>query len=365
MIDTQAIAQRIRDGRRHRRRVTQEAFALELGINQSAVSDLENGKKGSGIYDLNRLKLLAQGLNMDLRYLVFGMGDDGLPRFTALNRFEAISTRRITKAHREHLERLSGEIDWKKRLISAMEFSTYRMYVLENESETSFQERLCVVIFDDRIVATAKAKAFRVEALNEVRRLFEDESVYELIERRMNPFESLLTTADVETIERYTLEAEERHEALSVVDDEEVVVIEALFVEAKLREHGLSRLMINGLADSEMTSVWLSLKPVTELIETIEGVPRHSPANLGQMTLNASIAERLGLTIESMREPVEVNSKEETAVLPCHAWAYRLSPALKAITNEDELVQELALTQARLAHCTAKLLAKQTKDKKQ
>ena len=365
MIDTQAIAQRIRDGRRHRRRVTQEAFALELGINQSAVSDLENGKKGSGIYDLNRLKLLAQGLNMDLRYLVFGMGDDGLPRFTALNRFEAISTRRITKAHREHLERLSGEIDWKKRLISAMEFSTYRMYVLENESETSFQERLCVVIFDDRIVATAKAKAFRVEALNEVRQLFEDESVYELIERRMNPFESLLTTADVETIERYTLEAEERHEALSVVDDEEVVVIEALFVEAKLREHGLSRLMINGLADSEMTSVWLSLKPVTELIETIEGVPRHSPANLGQMTLNASIAERLGLTIESMREPVEVNSKEETAVLPCHAWAYRLSPALKAITNEDELVQELALTQARLAHCTAKLLAKQTKDKKQ
>lgn len=365
MIDTQAIAQRIRDGRRHRRRVTQEAFGLELGINQSAVSDLENGKKGSGIYDLNRLKLLAQGLNMDLRYLVFGMGDDGLPRFTALNRFEAISTRRITKAHREHLERLSGEIDWKKRLISAMEFSTYRMYVLENESETSFQERLCVVIFDDRIVATAKAKAFRVEALNEVRRLFEDESVYELIERRMNPFESLLTTADVETIERYTLEAEERHEALSVVDDEEVVVIEALFVEAKLREHGLSRLMINGLADSEMTSVWLSLKPVTELIETIEGVPRHSPANLGQMTLNASIAERLGLTIESMREPVEVNSKEETAVLPCHAWAYRLSPALEAITNEDELVQELALTQARLAHCTAKLLAKQTKDKKQ
>ena len=365
MIDTQAIAQRIRDGRRHRRRVTQEAFALELGINQSAVSDLENGKKGSGIYDLNRLKLLAQGLNMDLRYLVFGMGDDGLPRFTALNRFEAISTRRITKAHREHLERLSGEIDWKKRLISAMEFSTYRMYVLENESETSFQERLCVVIFDDRIDATAKAKAFRVEALNEVRRLFEDESVYELIERRMNPFESLLTTADVETIERYTLEAEERHEALSVVDDEEVVVIEALFVEAKLREHGLSRLMINGLADSEMTSVWLSLKPMTELIETIEGVPRHSPANLGQMTLNASIAERLGLTIESMREPVEVNSKEETAVLPCHAWAYRLSPALKAITNEDELVQELALTQARLAHCTAKLLVKQTKDKKQ
>ena len=365
MIDTQAIAQRIRDGRRHRRRVTQEAFALELGINQSAVSDLENGKKGSGIYDLNRLKLLAQGLNMDLRYLVFGMGDDGLPRFTALNRFEAISTRRITKAHREHLERLSGEIDWKKRLISAMEFSTYRMYVLENESETSFQERLCVVIFDDQIVATAKTKAFRVEALNEVRRLFEDESVYELIERRMNPFESLLTTADVETIERYTLEAEERHEALSVVDDEEVVVIEALFVEAKLREHGLSRLMINGLADSEMTSVWLSLKPMTELIETIEGVPRHSPANLGQMTLNASIAERLGLTIESMREPVEVNSKEETAVLPCHAWAYRLSPALKAITNEDELVQELALTQARLAHCTAKLLVKQTKDKKQ
>ena len=365
MIDTQAIAQRIRDGRRHRRRVTQEAFALELGINQSAVSDLENGKKGSGIYDLNRLKLLAQGLNMDLRYLVFGMGDDGLPRFTALNRFEAISTRRITKAHREHLERLSGEIDWKKRLISAMEFSTCRMYVLENESETSFQERLCVVIFDDRIVATAKAKAFRVEALNEVRQLFEDESVYELIERRMNPFESLLTTADVETIERYTLEAEERHEALSVVDDEEVVVIDGLFVEEKLREHGLSRLMINVLADSEMTSVWLSLKPVTELIETIEGVPRHSPANLGQMTLNASIAERLGLTIESMREPVEVNSKEETAVLPCHAWAYRLSPALKAITNEDELVQELALTQARLAHCTAKLLAKQTKDKKQ
>ena len=365
MIDTQAIAQRIRDGRRHRRRVTQEAFALELGINQSAVSDLENGKKGSGIYDLNRLKLLAQGLNMDLRYLVFGMGDDGLTRFTALDRFEAISTRRITKAHREHLERLSGEIDWKKRLISAMEFSTYRMYVLENESETSFQERLCVVIFDDRIVATAKAKAFRVEALNEVRRLFKDESVYELIERRMNPFESLLTTADVETIERYTLEAEERHEALSVVDDEEVVVIEALFVEAKLREHGLSRLMINGLADSEMTSVWLSLKPVTELIETIEGVPRHSPANLGQMTLNASIAERLGLTIESMREPVEINAKEETAVLPCHAWAYRLSPALAAISDDDELVQEFALTQARLAHCTAKLLAKQTKEKKQ
>ncbi len=361
MFDTKAIAKRLRDGRRHKRRVTQEAFAAELGIRQSAVSDLENGKKGSGIQDLHRLNQLAMSLEMELPYLVFGLGDDGLPRFQRFDELEMIAIRRITKAHREHLQRFCDEVHWKERLTSAMAFETYRFYRLAIQ-EGTIEKRLGLVIHDDRIVATMKARALKLNDFVDSHVPEKPEGVDWLIRKRLNPFEVLAENSMALDEETYRLERDLREEELSMLDDEEILIVEAMYVDETVREHGLARMMLEAIAENDTASLWLSLLPQETLATTIEAVEPTIPATLGQMSLNASIAERLGFWIDEWREAVPVIDQAQNARLPCHTWAYRLSSRLAAITADDELAQELALTQMRLARCTAKLLEKNTKE---
>ncbi|MBO7173443.1 MAG: helix-turn-helix transcriptional regulator, partial [Burkholderiaceae bacterium] len=182
MFDTEAIAKRIRAARVHGRRLTQEDFAVEMGIQQSAVSDLERAKKGSGISDLNRLKRLAQTLEVELPYLVFGIGDDGLPTFTEDSTLEAIGLRRIRKTHRTLIVEAIGHENWKDSIVTAYEYLTDRLYVLKSVDEEGCPKRLALLIHEDRIVGTALARKVSIKELKDTS---ESET---MIGRVLNPY---------------------------------------------------------------------------------------------------------------------------------------------------------------------------------
>ena len=347
MIDTKAIAKRIRDGRKHRLRLTQEDLGIELGIKQSAVSDLENAKKGSGINDLHRLMLLARTLEMDLPYLVFGIGDDGLPHFGEEATLAPVHFRRLTKAHRKLLLAVSQSDNLKATLMGAYEYATYRAYVLVGNEEPT--NRLAVLIHDNAIVATARGKTI---PLNQA--LASDPTENQPYARILNPYAVMAESDSKETAARFDLEAIERMEELRSMTNEKLLIIDYLYVEESLREHGLARFLIEALRNpAETTSVWLSLKPI-ERLDPNE-TAHESVIEPGQIMLNASIAERLGFTVDEMREAVTVKSREECGRLYYPLWAYRLSKTLSELVRDDEFVQEMALAQTRLRICEAKL----------
>lgn len=51
-------------------------MAEDLQMYQPDLSALENNKPGCGIWDLAKLEMIAGYLNIPLRYLLFGEGED-------------------------------------------------------------------------------------------------------------------------------------------------------------------------------------------------------------------------------------------------------------------------------------------------
>lgn len=76
MIDYDIIAARIREARKNNKKVSQKKMAEDLQMYQPDLSALENNKLGCGIRDLAKLEMIAGYLNIPLRYLLFGEGED-------------------------------------------------------------------------------------------------------------------------------------------------------------------------------------------------------------------------------------------------------------------------------------------------
>lgn len=76
MIDYDIIAARIREARKNNKKVSQKKMAEDLQMYQPDLSALENNKPGCGIRDLAKLEMIARYLNIPLRYLLFGEGED-------------------------------------------------------------------------------------------------------------------------------------------------------------------------------------------------------------------------------------------------------------------------------------------------
>ena len=76
MIDYDIIAARSREARKNNKKVSQKKMAEDLQMYQPDLSALENNKPGCGIRDLAKLEMIAGYLNIPLRYLLFGEGED-------------------------------------------------------------------------------------------------------------------------------------------------------------------------------------------------------------------------------------------------------------------------------------------------
>ena len=76
MIDYDIIVARIREARKNKKKISQKKMAENLQMYQPDLSALENNKPGCGIRDLAKLEMISGYLNVPLRYLLFGEGED-------------------------------------------------------------------------------------------------------------------------------------------------------------------------------------------------------------------------------------------------------------------------------------------------
>ena len=326
-------------------------------MRQSAISDLENGKKGSGIYDLYRLQQLADRVGVKLQYLVFGEGDSTTPSYAGQSEsLELIEkTNAIKKSHRDRLTTLMGQ--WDPTRVTGFEYRTWRVYLVD---EIATQHRLglrthVTVFFEDRIIAAMTTSIMKLgdclvqsEALTPQGRL-----PLSMITKRLDPFTRLLAISGEDDRHRFEVLAKRRSQLIETRQESLVVVIEAIDVDEDYRQRGLCRMMVDALSRiAPSANVWLDLRPSRSsiLMQDRLADPTETISQLGQMNLNASIAERLGFRIDEETSEVKVSVEEDcTTTINTHVWAYRLNDDFQAITAEDGLFRELMLTQERLA----------------
>ena len=72
MIDYERIGRRIAEERKFMRHKSQEQMAVDLGMYQADISNLEHARKSSGINDLYKLEMIADYFDLPIENLLFG-----------------------------------------------------------------------------------------------------------------------------------------------------------------------------------------------------------------------------------------------------------------------------------------------------
>ncbi len=117
-MNNQEIGRRIREQRKYIKRVSQEKMADDLLMYQADISNMEKGKKGSGIADLDKLNLIADYLGISLDFLIFGTKEKMTPYFKKKTTIEEGT---LSKEMKMELARLTGrnEKDIKAKVYQA------------------------------------------------------------------------------------------------------------------------------------------------------------------------------------------------------------------------------------------------------
>ena len=132
-----------------------------------------------------------------------------------------------------------------------------------------------------------------------------------------------------------------------------IFYVESAFVREDCRRNGILRMMLDVLRKkSEGALIWLCLEPTSgdELTSEYTYLANYKASELGQLHLNASIAEHLGFTIDSKAEKRQAERVEEdgtvvTETVSVRRTAYYLPKVIRNILNGDGDL--LALGRAR------------------
>lgn len=327
MIDYTAVAARIREERRLNKRVSQEEMAADLGMYQADISNLERAQKGSGISDLNRLSRIAEYFGIPPEDLIFG------------------------RRSRKSLTRYEGKKSKLSFLSDPKDF-TEELTCCRKDFQVPISKTHVCVFCEDKLIASMKASCVLVftamhqgmgRAVQEVMpwRVFDFSEVI----RRLNPWVPLMRfEKDPEKKARHEKKFWERLEALREIKEDPIAVIESVYVREDFRQCGVCRMMLDGLAKQlgPRCSWWLNLEPADDedLERAKTAFPLLTTASLGQMSLNAHIAECLGFRLENdlWRLPVsfeDADGKTHTEERRVRKVAYRLSAELAKILEED------------------------------
>ena len=118
-----------------------------------------------------------------------------------------------------------------------------------------------------------------------------------------------------EIISPYSHLMYQRMDAIRELGNMCVLYVESVYVREDYRQLGLFRMCIDVLREMCGDCImWLNMEPTAgaELRDEYSYFPNYTVSELGQVSLNASIAERLGFTIDpdTWRRQAEVPSKK-------------------------------------------------------
>lgn len=126
-------------------------------------------------------------------------------------------------------------------------------------------------------------------------------------------------------------------------EDRPILYIESVYVREDCRRNGIFRMYIDFLkAMAEGCIMWLNMEPTSgaELEEEYVQVPVYSVSELGQLSMNASIAEKVGFTVDPdtwhrQAEAMDADGNLTTEVVLVRKCAYFLPSEIRELLKDD------------------------------
>ena len=371
MIDFDQIGKRILEERKYLRRISQEKMAEDLGMYQADISNLEKAKKGSGINDLSKLDLIADYFDMPLETLLFGRRHDQMEKYQGAKMQLKECKKKPTAKHLTLLRNLLGKTadeikDVMEHNAIIYECGPYMVYVIhekqimfngakmaKGEDPDSIIKPHLFVIYQDEVIACMTAYVTTVmqhvfQPAFQMLKSFIMPDILDLDDTlaTLNPYWLLYQTTDEQDEDNDEI----CHQMLCRMDelrqageDRIVFYIESIYVREDCRRSGMCRMMVDILKKlTPNPLIWMNMEPTSgeELHSEYSYYASYTASDLGQLSLNASIAEHLGFTVD----PRTVNRQAERVgddgsvtieTVPVRKTAYYLPKKIRNILNGD------------------------------
>ena len=318
MIDYERIGQRIAEERKFMRHKSQEQMAVELGMYQADISNLEHARKSSGINDLYKLEMIADYFDLPIENLLFGTSMEAhmikyYGKKMELDQFDP--SKKKNQNQDAIIKKIEPDVDLKRVTRDGYTCGPYTVQILceirqalfskENNGYTRYH---FFTFFNDTLIGTMLVSACSVfDFLNEKKAQFMEASIppyvidVKAISQQLNPYAPLLQYQDDDSFEEVHQQVLQRMDDLRPNWDRAVLLIESCYVIEDCRKHGICRMMMDILHQSSPGLIWLNMEPSTgeEMDSSVGYFPEYSVAEVGQINQNAVIAEKLGFKILS------------------------------------------------------------------
>jgi len=368
MIDFEMIGKRILEERKYLHRISQEKMALDLGMYQADISNLEKAKKGSGISDLYKLDLIADYFEIPLESLIFGRRQDKMEKYYGTKMLLKPFTGKLSAKHRALLRNLMGtgskeNTDAAPENVSAYKCGPYMIYEAHefqfelsgsepSENKNYLEKIHLYVIYQDEVigcltacVTTLMQHVFQ-PALEKLKTfimpdIFELEDTLHVLNPYMLMYHNAITA---EEEERYKdLMYQRMDELRKAGENRTIFYVENAYVREDCRRNGIARMMTDVLKKADNGCIIrCSLEPTSgdELSSEYAYFPSYEAADIGQINLNASIAELLGFmidekTVERQSRRVEEDGSVVTETVPIRRNAYLLPKQIRNLLKQD------------------------------
>lgn len=377
MIDFEKIGKRILEERKYLRHISQEKMAEDLGMYQADISNMEKAKSGSGITDLAKLDMIAEYFNMPLETLLFGRRQDQMKAYSEDKMPLKEFAKKRTRKHETILRNVMGIS--KKRAneealdkVLAFECGPYMIYVAR-EYQIQFTGRApreqnpmddiaklhLYVIYQDEVIGCMTSYVTTVmqhvfQPVFQQLKMFIWPDIFDIDDTLaiLNPYWLLYQySINDEEEEEYLPKLLKRMDKLREAgEDRSIFYVENAYVREDCRKNGILRMMINALKELDGGAIiWLSLEPTSgaELNSEYGYHAIYEASELGQINLNASIAEHLGFTIDPKSVDRQAERIEEDGTLvvntvPVRRTAYYLPKKIRKILEGDGDLLEYA-----------------------
>lgn len=370
MIDFDKIGKRILEERKYLHRISQEKMALDLGMYQADISNLEKAKKGSGISDLYKLDLIADYFDIPLESLIFGRRQDKMEKYYGSKMQIKPFNEKISAKHQALLRSLMGSgadeneettLD-KVRALTCGPYMIYEGHEFqieltgsepkETDPQNFLQKIHLYVIYQDEVIGCMTACVTTLmqhvfQPAFEKLKFFIQPDIFELEDTLhiLNPYMLMYHNAiTAEEEEKYKEKMYQRMDELRKAGENRIIFyVEMAYVREDCRQNGIMRMMVDVLKKTDPGCIIrLSLEPTSgdELSSEFSYFPMYEAADIGQINLNASIAEHLGFTIdektvERQTQQVEEDGEVVLETVPIRRNAYLLPKQIRYILKRD------------------------------
>lgn len=377
MVDYERIGKRILEERKYLRRISQEKMAEDLGMYQADISNLEKAKNGSGITDLSKLDMIADYFDIPLETLLFGRRNDAMEKYFGTKMQLKETNKKRTKKHETLLRKLMGPDPNSEGALEFGKIITYEcgpytiyvpyefqslLYADDKPGVKCIEKPHIFVVYQDEVIGTMTSSITTVmqhvfqPAFNSLKTfilpdIFDIDDTLQVL----NPYWLLYQyPASEEEKKKFLSQLLSRMDELRDAGEDRVIFyVENAYVREDCRRNGIFRMMVDVLKKMNPSAmIWLSLEPTSgsELDSEYAYHASYEASELGQINMNASIAEHLGFTIDSktynrQAERVEEDGKIVTETVPVRRTAYYLPKKIRNILNGDSEV--LAYARAR------------------